>query len=122
MYRRKFIKSNIITAAAAGLIPIVPNYLSEVSNSKGEKSYGEYLRNSAVPKEVLDVFLNENSWAQFDPEVGYILGNHIPHDGIDNSYTISTSTKDGKRTNRIYIERPCRINTYGNSLYHNVTK
>ena len=85
MYRRKFIKSNVITAAAAGLIPIVPNYLFEFSNSTGEKSYREYLRNSAVPKEVLDVFLNENSWAQFDPEVGYILGNHMPHDGIDNS-------------------------------------
>ena len=116
MYRRKFIKSNVITAAVAGLIPMVPNYLFQVSNSKGEKSYREYLRNSAVPKEVLDVFLNENSWAQFDPEVGYILGNHMPHDGIDNSYTISTSMKDGKRTNRIYAERPCRINTYGNSF------
>ena len=112
MYRRKFIKSNILTAAAAGFTPMVPNYLFEVSNSKGEKSYRKYLRNSAVPKEVLDVFLNENSWAQFDPEVGYILGNHMPHDGIDNSYTISTSMNDGKRTNRIYAERPCRINTY----------
>ena len=67
---------------------------------------------NAVPKKILDVFLNENSWAQFDPEVGYILGNHMPHDGIDNSYTISTSTKDGKRTNRIYAERPCSCLLY----------
>ena len=114
--RRAWLKSNIITALAAGIIPMDPNYLFLDSNRKKKKSYSEYLRDSAVPKEILDVFLNENSWAQFDPEVGYILGNHMPHDGIDNSYTISTSTKDGKRTNRIYAERPCRINTYGNSF------
>ena len=100
--RRAWLKSNIITALAAGIIPMDPNYLFLDSNRKKKKSYSEYLRNSAVPKEILDVFLNENSWAQFDPEVGYILGNHMPHNGIDNSYTISTSTKDGKRTNRIY--------------------
>lgn len=81
-----------------------------------KKSYAEYLRKSAVPKEELDVFLNEHSWAQFDPEVGYILGNYMPLDGIDNSYTISTAQKDGRRTNQVYAGRPCRINTYGNSF------
>ncbi len=34
-----------------------------------KKSYADYLRKSAVPREELEVFLHENSWAQFDPEV-----------------------------------------------------
>ncbi|NJK96323.1 MAG: hypothetical protein HC905_16685 [Bacteroidales bacterium] len=71
-----------------------------------------------MPKKELDIFLNSNSWAQFDPEVGYILGNSMPHDGIDNSYTLSTVMKDGKRTNKIYADKPCRINTYGDSFTH----
>jgi len=79
-------------------------------------TYKEYIRNAVAAKEEIDVFLNENSWAQFDPDVGYILGNFAPHDGWDNSKTISTVRKDGARTSFTYTERPCRINTYGNSF------
>ncbi|MCK0192153.1 hypothetical protein [Arenibacter sp. F20364] len=118
MDRRKFIKSNVITGIAAGGASLFPDFLFGKTLPLEKKSYAEYLRNSAVPKEELDIFLNENSWAQFDPEVGYILGNYMPHDGIDNSYTLSTVMKDGKRTNRIYADKPCRINTYGNSFTH----
>lgn len=91
-----------------------PDFLASQPGDK--KSYAEYLRKSAVPKEELDVFLNQDSWAQFDPEVGYILGNYMPHDGIDNSFTLSTVQQDGRRTNQVYAGRPCRINTYGNSF------
>jgi len=98
---------------------LFPDFLGGTNlRGDGKKSYAEYLRNSAVPRHELDIFLNENTWAQFDPEVGYILGNYMPHDGIDSSYTISTVMKDGKRTNKIYSDRPCRINTYGDSFTH----
>jgi len=66
----------------------------------------------------LDAFLSdtEPSWAKFDPEVGYILGNYMPPDGVDDSLTISTAAPDGSRRAVIYADRPCRINTYGNSF------
>ena len=118
MDRRKFIKSNVFNAVAAGGISLIPDILMASTLRDEKKSYAEYLRKSAVPKEELDIFLNEDSWAQFDPEVGYILGNYMPHDGMDNSYTLSTVKKDGKRTNSIYADKPCRINTYGNSFTH----
>lgn len=95
-----------------------PDFLHGKSNADGNSSYAEYLRNSAVPKKEMDIFLNENSWAQYDPEVGYILGNYMPHDGLDESYTLSTVMQDGKRTNQNYADKPCRINTYGNSFTH----
>lgn len=79
-------------------------------------TYEEYVRNSAASEEEIDVFLNKLSWAQFDPDVGYILGNYAPMDGVDRSRTISTVQKDGARTSFIYTDRPCRINTYGNSF------
>lgn len=118
MKRRNFIRSNAFSAMFAGGVSLLPDFLNGTLLPDEKKSYADYLKNSAVPKEELDIFLNENSWAQFDPEVGYILGNYMPHDGIDNSYTLSTVMKDGKRTNRIYTDKPCRINTYGNSFTH----
>lgn len=79
-------------------------------------AYEEYIRNAAASEQEIDVFLNKPSWAQFDPDVGYILGNYSPHDGVDGSKTISTIRKDGARTSFVYTDQPCRINTYGNSF------
>ena len=93
-----------------------PDFLNSAGSSTDKKSFAEYLRKSAVPKEELDVFLNKNSWAQFDPEVGYIMGNYMPHDGMDNSSTISTVSPEGSRSRSTYSDKPCRLNTYGNSF------
>ena len=79
-------------------------------------TYEEYIRDAIATEEEIDVFLNKPSWAQFDPDVGYILGNYSPHDGLDGSKTISTVRQDGARTSFVYTDRPCRINTYGNSF------
>ena len=82
------------------------------------KTYEEYLRDCAVPKEVVDSFLDpdKNTWVQFDPEVGYILSNAMLRDGIDGSSTILTVRPNGTRAGGVYARRPCRINTYGDSF------
>ena len=81
-------------------------------------TYEEYLRQSALDKAVVDTFLSPEAatWAQFDPELGYILGNSMPQDGMDGSRTISTVQPNGARTSMAYTDKPCRINTYGNSF------
>ncbi len=81
-------------------------------------TYEQFLRESAVPRQDLDVFLDpqQPSWAQFDPELGYILGNYMPKDGLEGCLTISTVQKNGARTSAVYSDRPCRINTYGDSF------
>jgi hypothetical protein len=78
--------------------------------------FARYVRDSAVPKSVIDTFLNEKSWAQFDGELGYVLGNYMPRDGMDRSLTLSTTQANGQRTSFLYVNRPCRINTYGDSF------
>jgi hypothetical protein len=47
----------------------------------------------------------------------------MPKDGIDRSSTISTSQTNGMRTAHAYVDKPCRINTYGDSftLCHQVS-
>jgi hypothetical protein len=79
-------------------------------------TFVKYLRDSAVPRDVIDGFLRGPSWARFDPELGYVLGNFLPTDGIDGSATISTVQPNGARTSFMYVGRPCRINTYGDSF------
>jgi hypothetical protein len=48
-------------------------------------SFVDYLRSSTVPRNVIDGFLRGPSCAQFDPELGYVLGNFLPTDGINGS-------------------------------------
>jgi len=88
-------------------------------------TFETYLRKSVVDKKTLDVFLDpkELSWARFDPITGYRLGNYMPRDGMDRSSTISTSRSNGARTAHAYVDKPCRINTYGDSftLCHQVS-
>ncbi len=83
---------------------------------KEQTSFEEYIKESVPKRKEIDVFLNEMSWAQFDRDVGYILGNYMPHDGVDGSSTISTVQSNGARTSFMYKGRPCRINTYGDSF------
>jgi hypothetical protein len=40
----------------------------------------------------------------------------MPRDGIDGSLTISTAAANGARRSVVYADRPCRLNTYGNSF------
>lgn len=79
-------------------------------------TFENYIRSHLPSRQELDVFLNEVSWAKFDPIVGYTLGSYVPRDGVAGSSTISTSQSDGTRTSMIYRDKPCRINTYGNSF------
>ena len=107
MKRRDFIK-------AAAVAPFLVNV-----GAKGAAStltFEQYLKESSVSREVIDGFLRGPSWAQFDPELGYVLGNYLPSDGINGTATISTVQSNGARTSLIYAARKCRINTYGDSF------
>lgn len=105
------------------LIPLATSVLllglpaSAADKAEPEKPrFEQYLRESAVPKEVIERFLQGPSWAQFDPELGYILGTYLPQDGMDHSATISTVQANGARTSFMYAGKKCRINTYGDSF------
>ena len=81
-------------------------------------TFKQHVRARTCTREEIDHFLDPEklSWAQFDPEVGYILSNYLPKDGINNSSTINTVQKNGTRSAALYANLPRRINTYGNSF------
>lgn len=85
--------------------------------SKPIPTFEEYIRAAVPSKKELDVFLNKPGvWSKFDSDLGYTLGNSLPLEGIDTSLTISTVQPNGARTSFMYKNKPCRINTYGDSF------
>jgi hypothetical protein len=107
MHRRGLIK------LAAGAL-LIPN--SRALGASEPVTYEEFLKEGAVSREVIDRFLSGPGWARFDPELGYVLRNYLPSDGIDGSATISTYQANGARTSFMYARSKCRINTYGDSF------
>jgi hypothetical protein len=80
-------------------------------------TFKEFIKSSVPTKNELDIFLNKKGvWSKYDSDLGYVLGNSLPLEGIDTSLTISTTQSDGARTMFMYKNNPCRINTYGNSF------
>lgn len=80
------------------------------------RSWEEYLRQSAVPREHIDGFVQNPRWATFDPELGYVLHNCFVRWGIDDTRTFETFGPTGARSRFLYAGRKPRINTYGNSF------
>ena len=78
----------------------------------------EFLGAAVVPKEAIDRFLDgdADNWAYFDPELGYLLKDYVVRDGVDDCYTINQYVPRGQRRMVNYAERPCRINTFGDSF------
>ena len=80
-------------------------------------TFEQYIRAAVPSKTELNIFLTKPGvWSKFDSDLGYTLGNSLPLEGIDTSLTISTVQPNRARTMFMYKDKPCRINTYGDSF------
>jgi len=79
-------------------------------------TWEQYLHDGAVPRELIDTFLQRPGWAQFDPELGYILHNSFVPWGLDGTATFETFHRNGARSGFLYVDRTPRINSYGDSF------
>jgi hypothetical protein len=78
----------------------------------------EWLAKATLSKEMVDRFLDpetRNIWA-FDAELGFGVRSCIRNDGVDGSKTVTHVDPSGERRMVNSADRPCRINTYGNSF------
>ena len=125
MHRRKFLSSSTFGAA----IILSPRLQAANAATKSVPTPGgpalrfdEWL--AARHKQVivpahLEAFLQpppNNQWAKFDAELGYIPSDSIQRDGVDGSRTVYRYGAAGERKLINYSDRPCRVNTYGNSF------
>ncbi|RZK60766.1 MAG: hypothetical protein EOO91_00175 [Pedobacter sp.] len=121
MYKPYYIKpaKNVLSLIITVLVVVLFCLLCKEGIAQTVKlpTFEEYVKNAVPTRQELDIFLGGNGvWARYDAQLGYILGNSMPVEGIDNSINISTTDQNGFRTMQMYRNRPCRINTYGNSF------
>ncbi|MCC5875164.1 MAG: hypothetical protein JJU11_02990 [Candidatus Sumerlaeia bacterium] len=78
----------------------------------------EFLQAATYRRESVDRFLDSNAgnWACFDPELGYTLRDSFLPDGLDGCRTLQRYHPCGSRRMIQFADKPCRINTYGNSF------
>lgn len=99
------------------IVNAISIHRAKIYGQQNLPSFRQYIEASVPEKKEIDIFLNDDStWAQFDSELGYVLGNSMPKDGQDKSATLSSVQPNLARTSYMYTSKPCRINSYGNSF------
>jgi len=110
---------SMLLVAGAALLPAGPREpaegAAEAEQPPVAKSFQQYLEKSVVSRKDVDDFLAGKTWGQFDPELGYVLGNSLNPWGIDHSSAIETVQANGSRTSFLYADKKARINAYGDS-------
>jgi hypothetical protein len=66
-----------ILLAAVVLLPGTVFFQAVAAVPPKPMTFAQYLKESAVSKEVIARFLEGPSWARFDPELGHVLGNYL---------------------------------------------
>ena len=115
MNRKTFLKQSGLSALSLG---VVPNALAQGGDAN-QMTPRAFLKSLLYTKEEVDAWLAGKAFpfAKYSSEFGWLLPNARFRDGVDNSVSTYTYVQpDGERVMRNYADKPCRINTYGNSF------
>ena len=94
-------------------LALLPVWNVSSAQAQGQVTFEQYLRETAVPRDVIDRFLRGPSWARFDPELGYVLGNTCRRTGWTEAPPYPRSNPTAPEPPSMYAGKKCRINTYG---------
>ncbi|MBD3374748.1 twin-arginine translocation signal domain-containing protein [candidate division KSB1 bacterium] len=115
--RRKFLKKS--AAAAAGVSALSLSGPAMTADTDTPTDMRSFLKSILYTKEEIDLWLAGKAFpfAKYHPEFGWLLNSDRYTDGIDGSECVYTYVgEDGERIMMNYGDKPCRINTYGNSF------
>ena len=117
MKRRKFIAGS--SMAVIG-VPFLNN-LSETlpDNASDDAAVKDYLGKILYTREEVDGWFAGKlfPFSKFHSQFGWLLNDDSFRDGLNNSWSVYTYKKpDGERIMANYSDKPCRINTYGDSF------
>ncbi len=78
----------------------------------------EYLAKLLYTRDEVDAWFEERAFpfTKHDPELGWLLRNARFSDGVDRSVSTYTYGSYDERVMIHHANRPCRVNTYGNSM------
>ncbi len=119
--RREFLARMAKFAAATGLLAMkvraTPGGQS-LTDSHGPVTARQFLESILYTKDEVRQWLEGKAFpfARYSAEFGWLLNNGRVADGVDNAISVYTYGKLDERITLNYRDRPCRINTYGNSF------
>lgn len=127
MKRRKFLKLSAAVVSGAELLNSNwPSSLARAAERKspvasdktGAITARDYLKGLLYTPEEVRQWLEEKAFpfAKYSSEFGWLLRNARFQDGVDGSTSVYTYGSLDERITINYKDRPCRINTYGNSF------
>ena len=122
MNRREFTKTGINAGLGFSIIPYA-GFSSRDNNSIldsiTEKEIRNFLAGLLYTREEVDDYFADRAFpfSKHSPEFGWLLRDAFFRDGINKSISVYHFAKpDGERIMSNYADKPCRINTYGNSF------
>lgn len=82
------------------------------------KSFRQYLEQGAISAQAAALFRRPESivGTRFDPELAYLPASGVGCDGVGSARVFYSFESDGARRLVNWSQRPCRINTYGDSF------
>jgi len=121
MNRRGFLRSTTQLSLAASVASCLnAALLAQSSDDENRQlSAREFLSSMLYTREEVDLWLAGKAFpfAKYSSEFGWLLPNAYFRDGVDNSTSVYTYQQpNGERTVGSYANRPCRVNTYGDSF------
>lgn len=114
MQRREF-----LAASAVGTAALLTRRAAAAGAPPRYEAWLAARHQRVAPAAHIAAFLQpppHNQWAKFDPELGYVPSDSVQRDGVDGSRTVYRYGAAGERRMINHADRPCRVNTYGNSF------
>jgi len=122
MNRREFTKTGINAGLGLGILPYAvssgPDKKS-ILDSITKKEILDFLGGLLYTRQEVDDYFAYRAFpfSRHSPEFGWLLRDAYFQDGMNNSVSVYHFAKpDGERLMSNYADKPCRINTYGNSF------
>ena len=115
--RREFVKHGFF-ASLAGISAVRSSGLASTGDKEQAVTARDFLKDILYTNEDVDSWLAGRAFpfAKYDSELGWLLPDANFRDGVDRSVSTYTYGEYDERITINYRDKPCRINTYGDSF------
>lgn len=122
MNRRTFTQKSAMAGIGIGLFPknsLIDNKDENILGSITETEVREFLGELLYTRKEVDEYFEDKAFpfSKHSEEFGWLLRDAHFKDGVNNSISVYNYAKpDGERLMSNHADKPCRVNTYGDSF------
>jgi hypothetical protein len=117
MKRRNFVAGSSLAAMGLGLLN--KEGFGFITSQVEPDHVRAYLKKILYTRDEIDAWFAGSAFpfSKYNSELGWLLNSDTFQDGLNNTWSVYTyEGEDGPRIMNNYRDKPCRINSYGNSF------